>query len=75
VTQRLAWLAPFALCTLFGNAALGDEASQRVLDVGGTVVDWSYCGDVKFCTSGPKLLCRFPSAADHAVKAGEARCA
>lgn len=30
---------------------------------GGTPVDWSYCGDSKTCSTGTKILCKMPTAA------------
>lgn len=40
---------------------LNTKAAKKCTDQGGEVVDWSYCGDGKTCSSGNKILCKLPS--------------
>jgi hypothetical protein len=48
------------------------NAKQGCKDLGGTVVDWSYCGDGKYCVTGKKILCQLPSADHYTSLAAEA---
>jgi len=54
------WYGKAPACS--GNELdLNTKAAKKCTDIGGQVVDWSFCGDGKTCSSGNKILCKFAS--------------